>query len=163
MPWFADLCHGWPRAKQNPGDWIDETNFYLWDLLAQPEGDTHACHPDQRTPTYHLSRSDPNLPFHHSPAPMASAYAGSSIKLMYGGNGHARGYNAGGKGNPGRVGVYWAGAPEKEIVYLQDLNQNTLLQENGFSDESFAYPADQNVWTPSQGLVDKGNWMTLRL
>ena len=31
-PWFADLCHGWPRAKQNPGNWIKESDDYLWDL-----------------------------------------------------------------------------------------------------------------------------------
>ena len=24
MPWYADLCHGWPRAKHNPGMWTDE-------------------------------------------------------------------------------------------------------------------------------------------
>jgi hypothetical protein len=163
MPWYANLCHGWPRAKQNPGDWVDETKYYLWDLLAQPNGETHACHPNQRTPSYHLSRFDPSLPFHHTPAPMATASAGRSIKLMFGGNGHSRGNNAGGKGDPGRVGVYWGGAPERELVYLKDLNKKNLLKEAGFSDESFAYPADKNVWTPDLGLVDKGNWMTVDL
>ena len=32
MPWFADLCHGWPRAKQNPGFWEYEGVEYLWNL-----------------------------------------------------------------------------------------------------------------------------------
>lgn len=94
---------------------------------------------------------------------MATAAAGSSIKLMFGGNGHSRGANAGGNGDPGRVAVYWAGAPETELVDINDLTKETLLQENGFSDESFAFPADMGVWKPEQGLVDKGNWMTLHL
>jgi hypothetical protein len=163
MPWYAYLCHGWPRAKKNPGDWKEESEWYLWDLQKERAvGDTHACNPFQRTPTYHLGRSDPSLPNHYSPAPMATASAGSSIKLMYGGNGHSRGANAGGKGNPGRVSVYWGGGPGKELADISDLNEKTLLQEAGFSDESFAYPEDQNVWMPPQ-LQDKGNWMTLKL
>ncbi|CAO2649705.1 Nn.00g009970.m01.CDS01 [Neocucurbitaria sp. VM-36] len=116
MPWFADLCHGWPRAKQNPGDWIEESSNYIWDLgLAASKGDTHACHPSQRTPTYHLTAKDPKLPFHTAPAPMATAAAGSNIKLMFGGNGHSRGDNVGGNGDPGRVVVYWKGEAEAEI------------------------------------------------
>jgi hypothetical protein len=94
---------------------------------------------------------------------MATAKPGTSIKLMFGGNGHSRGANVGENGDPGRVGVYWAGAPETEIVYTKDLNADTLLQENGFSEESFAFPGDMGVRTPQQGLVDKGNWMTLKL
>jgi hypothetical protein len=163
MPWYANLCHGWPRAKKNPGDWVEESSWYVWDLQAQPKSDTHACNPFQSTPTYHLGRTDPALPHQNSPAPMATASAGSSIKLMYGGNGHSRGANAGGKGDPGRVGVYWGGGPERELADLRDLNKKTLLQEAGFSDESFAYPENPDIWRPEQGLVDKGNWMTLKL
>ncbi|KAH7406606.1 hypothetical protein DE146DRAFT_777944 [Phaeosphaeria sp. MPI-PUGE-AT-0046c] len=159
MPWFAYLCHGWPRAKQNPGNWVDETNNYLWDLAAN--ADTHACHPSQRSSEYYLAASDPRLPDHHAPAPMATAAAGSSIKLMFGGNGHSRGANAGGNSNAGRVAVYWAGKPETEFVDVTQLTNETLLQENGFSEESFAFPEDMHVQRPEQGLVDKGNWMTL--
>lgn len=159
MPWFAHLCHGWPRAKQNPGDWVDESSHYHWDLAAY--SDTHACHPSQRTPTYYLSASDSTLPHHNSPAPMATASAGGSIKLMFGGNGHSRGANAGGHGDAGRVAVYWAGKAETELVDVKELNSETLVQENGFSEESFGFPKDMNVQSPEQGLVDKGNWMTL--
>lgn len=94
---------------------------------------------------------------------MATAAAGSSIKLMFGGNGHSRGANAGGQGEPGTVSVYWAGKKETEITDMKELNNETLVQENGFSEESFAFPEDKAVWMPQQGLVDKGNWMTLRL
>jgi hypothetical protein len=94
---------------------------------------------------------------------MATAKPGGSIKLMFGGNGHSRGANAGENGDAGRVGVYWAGVPETELVDVKDLNSDTLLQENGFSEESFSFPKDKAVRTPQQGLVDKGNWMTLQL
>jgi hypothetical protein len=161
MPWFAYLCHGWPRAKQNPGNWIYETDHYLWDLAANK--DTHVCHPTQRTPNYFLADSDSALLDHHAPAPMATAKAGASIKLMFGGNGHSRGANAGGEGDAGRVAVYWAGKAETELVDVEELTNETLVQENGFSEESFAFPEDKKVWKPEQGLVDKGNWMTLTL
>jgi hypothetical protein len=82
---------------------------------------------------------------------------------MFGGNGHSRGANAGGDGDAGRVGVYWAGKPETEIADMKELNEMNLVQENGFSEESFAFPADMSVRSPAQGLVDKGNWMTLNL
>jgi hypothetical protein len=83
---------------------------------------------------------------------------------MFGGNGHSRGAPfATETGDPGRVSVYWAGEKEKELVDIKDLNGDTLVQENGFSEESFAYPADMNMKTPDKGLVEKGNWMTLRL
>ncbi|KAH3946616.1 hypothetical protein HBH98_081710 [Parastagonospora nodorum] len=164
MPWYAHLCHGWPRFKQNPGDWVDETITYLWDLEgAAGKKDIHACHPDQRNPTYHLIAPDAKLPHHSNSAPMATATAGASIKLMFGGNGHSRGSSAGGKGDPGKVAIYWAGEKEKELVNVSELTPDTLVQENGFSEESFAFPADLNVWTPPQGLFDKGNWQTLRL
>jgi hypothetical protein len=94
---------------------------------------------------------------------MATATAGGSIKLMFGGNGHSRGANAGENGDAGQVGVYWAGVPGKELVDVKDLNSDTLLQENGFSEESFSFPKDEAVQTPQEGLVDKGNWMTLKL
>jgi hypothetical protein len=61
-------------------------------------------------------------PHHDAPAPMATAAAGSSIKLMFGGNGHSRG-NFGGvnTGDPGKVSVYWAGEKEKEIVDVKEV------------------------------------------
>ncbi|KAH8721587.1 hypothetical protein GQ44DRAFT_741803 [Phaeosphaeriaceae sp. PMI808] len=165
MPWFAHFCKGWPRSKQNPGDWIEETNTYLWDIqdAVFNKKDTHACHPNQRSPTYHLTGATPSLKNHQNPAPMATAKAGSSIKLMFGGNGHSRGANAGGNGDAGRVGVYWAGKPETEIVDIKELTKDNLIQENGFSEESFSFPEDLKVQSPSQGLIDKGNWMTLEL
>lgn len=166
MPWYAHYCLGWPRAKQNPGDWVDETVHYLWDIQkAIQNKDTHACHPNQRTPTYHTTAvtNDPDLLFHQNPAPMATAAAGGEVKLMFGGNGHSRGANAGENGNPGNVSVYWLGASEQEIVDIKEFTQDNLLQRNGFSEESFAFPEDMAVRTPAQGLVDKGNWMTLKL
>lgn len=94
---------------------------------------------------------------------MATATAGGSIKLMFGGNGHSRGYNAGGQGEPGKASIYWAGEKEKELIDISELTPDTLVQENGFSDESFAFPADMKIWTPELGLFDKGNWQTLKL
>jgi hypothetical protein len=88
MPWFADLCHGWPRAKQNPGDWATEGIEYLWDLpAASQKGDTHACHPSQRSPLQYLTTTIPQQagmkpPHHDAPAPMATASAGASIKVF---------------------------------------------------------------------------------
>jgi hypothetical protein len=168
MPWFADLCHGWPRAKQNPGDWVGETKNYAWDLQAAANsGDIHACHPTQRNATYYLESSVAGLNYHYNPALMATATPGSSVRLMFGGNGHSRGAPlAIASGNPGIVAVYWAGEPETEIADVNDLTANNLVQEDGFNDEndeSFSFPTDMNVRTPSQGLVDKGNWQTLRL
>lgn len=161
MPWFADLCTGWPRAKQNPGDWIDESTNYLWELAAHP-GDTHACHPAQRTPRY-FSSSDPKLAHHSAPAPMAAARAGSSIKLMFGGNGHSRGDMGGGEtGDAGRVAVYWKGEKDSEIEDVKELTEEHKVQENGFAEESFSFPEDKSVVSPPE-LKDKGNWMTLRL
>lgn len=48
---------------------------------------------------------------------MGTSRAGSSIKIMFGGNGHSRGDFGGVKtGDPGRVAIYWAGAVEREIT-----------------------------------------------
>jgi|TARA_R110002003_G_C695560_1_gene25431 hypothetical protein len=94
---------------------------------------------------------------------MASATPGGTIKLMYGGNGHSRGYNAGGNGDAGRVAVYWAGSPETEIADIKDFSAGFLVQEQGFSEEAFMFPDDEKVVTPAQGLQDKGNWMSLKL
>jgi hypothetical protein len=168
MPWFAHFCTGWPRAKQNPGNWIDETKTYLWDIQgAMNSGDTHACHPLQRSPTYYTATSSPpnpkNLGYHENPAPMVTAAAGTSIKLMFGGNGHSRGAPMDKLGDPGRVSVYWAGEKEREIVDVKEFTSEYLVQEDGFSDESFSFPADMNIKSSGQGLIDKGNWMTLRL
>jgi hypothetical protein len=62
------------------------------------------------------------MPVHNAPAPMATAHAGGSIKLMFGGNGHSRG-NFGGvnTGDPGKVSVYWAGQKEREIVDVKEV------------------------------------------
>jgi len=60
---------------------------------------------------------------HYNPAPMATARAGSSIRLMFGGNGHSRG-DFGGvqrKSGPGRVGVFWKGGVEREIVLVGEV------------------------------------------
>jgi len=88
QPEYAYFCHGWPRAKQNPGDWIEETNEYLYTVS---DKDPHACHPNQRAPSQFLDAPAAGLKHHKNPAPMATAKAGESIKLMFGGNGHSRG------------------------------------------------------------------------
>lgn len=148
MPAFAKYCKGWPRSKQNPGDWIAESSNYVWNLAANKfKGETNACHPSQRNPTY-LGN-----------APMASAKAGESLRLMFGGNGHARGASVG--GTPGTVTVYWKGKPDTEIKDVKEFTAANKLQSNGFSDESFSYPA--NVKTPQEGLIDKGNWQTIKI
>jgi hypothetical protein len=83
------------------------------------------------------------------------------IRLRFGGNGHTRGYNSG--GTPGQVTVYWKGGPEQEITDISEFTAQNTLQTQGFSDDSFSYPADPKVISPSEGLVDKGNWMELKL
>ncbi|KAF2124588.1 hypothetical protein P153DRAFT_301965 [Dothidotthia symphoricarpi CBS 119687] len=170
MPWFSHLCAGWPRAKHNPGFWADESTNYAWHISAAvSQGDTHACHPDQRSPLYRTgpfaqppTSAGPELVFTESPAPMATSRPGRELKLLFGGNGHSRGDNVGGHGDPGRVAVYWKGEPEAEIVDISEFTEENRLQEAGFSDESFAYPADVSVTTPPE-LHDKGNWLTLKL
>jgi hypothetical protein len=88
---------------------------------------------------------------------MVIASAGGGIKLMFGGNGHSHAYHSGGQGNPGKVAVYWLGEKEKELVDTSALTADTLVQEGEFSDESFAFSADEGVWKSEQGLFDKGN------
>ncbi|KAI4952782.1 hypothetical protein J4E91_003256 [Alternaria rosae] len=147
----------------------EEALYHLWDLpAAASRSDTHVCHPRQRAPVQYLTPTIPQEPggkppTHAAPAPMATAAAGSFITLMFGGNGHSRG-NFGGveKGDPGRVAVYWAGSKEKEIVDVKELTKENLMQDNGFSEESFAYPADLEVTAPPV-LQDKGNWQTVHL
>jgi hypothetical protein len=163
MPWYQQFCHGYPRALQAGGNWIEESSNYVWNIAAESfnmgpskPSDTHACPPEQRTPTYLEG------------APMKTAAAGDSIRLFFGGNGHTRGYNTGGTVNPnplgpGSVSVYWKGAPEQEITDISEFTPQNLLQSNGFSDESFSYPADPSIKSPEAGLVDKGNWQTLQL
>jgi len=149
MPWFSYLCKGWPRAKQNPGDWIAESSNYAWNLAANKwNGDNNACHPSQRGPNYEGN------------APMAVSRPGGTIRLQYGGNGHSRGGNMP-NGDPGVVAVYWKGEPEKEIVDTSEFIDQNKLAEAGFSADSFAYPP--GVTKPEEGLVDKGNWMTVKL
>jgi hypothetical protein len=94
---------------------------------------------------------------------MATAAAGSNITPMFGGNGHSRGANAGGNGNARCVGVYWAGKPETGILHVKELDEMNSVQENGFSEESLAFPADMSVRSPAKGLADKENTMTLNL
>lgn len=36
------------------------------------------------------------------------------------------------------------------------------MQENGFSEESFAWPPDEKVTTPPL-FMDQGNWQAVRL
>lgn len=163
MPWFAYNCKAYPRSLEAGGNWIEQSTNYVWNIAAQSfnmgpskPADTHACHPNQRAPTY------------LDGAPMKTAAPGSSFKLFYGGNGHGRGANAGGTSNPnplgpGTVSVYWKGAPEQEIVDISEFTKENLLQANGFADESFMYPADPNIKTPNEGLVDKGFWQTVKL
>jgi hypothetical protein len=145
------------------GNWIEQSTNYVWNIAAQSfnmgpskPSDTHACHPNQRSPNY------------LNGAPMKTAAPGESFKLFYGGNGHGRGQNAGGSSNPnpggpGTVNVYWKGAPEQEINDISEFTSANLLQTNGFADESFMYPADPNIKSPDQGLVDKGFWQTVKL
>lgn len=81
------------------------------------QGDPLVCHPSQRSPTQFLADKVGALDFHDAPAPMGTSRAGSSIKIMFGGNGHSRGDFGGVKtGDPGRVAIYWAGAVEREIT-----------------------------------------------
>jgi hypothetical protein len=96
---------------------------------------------------------------------MSTAAPGDMIRLRFGGNGHTRGYNAGGQPAPnsGTVTVYWKGQPETEITDISEFTPENALQTGGFSDGSFSYPADPNIKSPDQGLVDKGNWMELHL
>lgn len=69
-----------------------------------------------------MGPTEPGQADHYNPAPMATARAGKSIRLMFGGNGHSRG-DFGGvqKAGPGRVGVFWKGEPESEIVYVSEV------------------------------------------
>ncbi|CBX91231.1 hypothetical protein IAQ61_010583 [Plenodomus lingam] len=88
---------------------------------------------------------------------MASAHAGDSIKLLFGGNGHSRADFGGVRtGDAGRVAVYWKGEKEREIVDVAEYTEENKVQENGFSEESFAYPEDEGVVSPPE-LQDKGN------
>jgi len=158
MPWYSQYCKGWPRNKANPGNWIDESTNYVWNIAANSwnggsfhPADTHACPPGQRTSTYQDN------------APMTSAAPGDMIRLRFGGNGHTRGANAGGDSGPGNVTVYWKGKPEQEITDISEFTPANALQTSGFAENSFSYPADPNVKSPVQGLVDKGNWMELKL
>lgn len=163
MPWHAHLCHAFPRAKQNPGDWMQESSDYLWAPNTATEEGKFACHKNQRTPTY-LSAGESGS---ENAAPMAKAKAGGTLNLLWGGNGHARGANAGGDEGPGTVSIFWAGEKEKEIVLLSELTDEKLVQKGGFAEEAFLWPEDESVKKPGkelgEGLWDKGCWMTLRL
>jgi hypothetical protein len=66
-------------------------------------------------------------------------------------------------GDAGTVAVYWKGKPETEITDISEFTSANLLQTAGFAADSFSYPADPKVISPIDGLVDKGNWMELKL
>ncbi|KAH6613190.1 hypothetical protein C7974DRAFT_418274 [Boeremia exigua] len=93
---------------------------------------------------------------------MASAVPGGQIQLMFGGNGHSRGANVDGKG-AGVVSVYWKGGKEKEIEDIAELTSKHRLRQIGFADEAFVWPKDDRVKDPKEGLLDKGNWMTIQM
>jgi hypothetical protein len=90
---------------------------------------------------------------------MTTASPGDLIRLRYAGNGHSRGFNAGGIGTPGEVSVYWKGAPEQEITDVSEFTQDNLLATGGFAQDAFVIPADPSVTAPAQGLADFGNWL----
>ncbi|EDU43639.1 predicted protein [Pyrenophora tritici-repentis Pt-1C-BFP] len=161
FPEWAHLCSGFSRYKANPGNWINESSAYAWSPSIH--NSTHACHPDQRAPIQLLKFNETGHSDHYNPAPMATARAGGSIKLMFGGNGHSRG-DFGGvqKSGPGMVRVYWKGGVEREIVRVRELTKKNLLQENGFAEESYVWPPDKNV-TKAPAMKDKGNWQTVWL
>lgn len=149
---YPQYCNGWPRAKANPGDWIDESTNYSWNIAAKSwEGDRSACNPSQRSPGQDAS------------APMATVSPGGTIKLRYGGNGHTRGMTAGANNDPGQVSVYWAGAAETEIQTIDEFTDANRIAQAGFADDSFSYPADPSIISAAQGLVDKGNWMDVTM
>ncbi|KAK0723496.1 hypothetical protein B0T26DRAFT_675060 [Lasiosphaeria miniovina] len=148
-----EFCKGWPRAKDNPGNWQVEGTTIAWNINAAVFlNDRSACSPPQRE----FKPQGPNTP-------IATAKAGGTITLRYGGNGHSRGKGANGNGDPGNVQVFWAGKKETELKTLDDLTDKTRIAKAGFSDESFALPADKSVVDPDFGLIDKGNWMTVTL
>jgi hypothetical protein len=149
MPWYSNFCKGWPRNKQNPGNWIDESSNYVWNIAAESwdGGDYHppnrnACNPNQRSPG-----QAPN-------APMAEVAAGGMFRLRFGGNGHTRGAPM---GDIGRVSVYWKGKPLDQINTIDEFTPENRLAEAGFADNSFSYP--DGATGGADGLVDKGNWM----
>jgi hypothetical protein len=90
---------------------------------------------------------------------MTTAAPGDLIRLRFAGNGHSRGFNAGGIGTPGEVSVYWKGAPEQEITDVSEFTQENLLATGGFAQDAFVIPADPSVTTPAEGLADFGNWL----
>jgi hypothetical protein len=64
MAVYADQCKGWPRNKNNPGNWIDESSNYIWNIGAQSWNggsyhppDTHACPVSH---TYQTIKKAPN-------------------------------------------------------------------------------------------------------
>ncbi|KAK3380674.1 hypothetical protein B0T24DRAFT_591127 [Lasiosphaeria ovina] len=150
-----ELCKAWPRAKENPGDWAVEGRTIAWNIDAAVFlKDRSACSPPQRE----FKPQGPNTP-------LATAKPGGSIVLRFGGNGHSRGNGTGENGlhgDPGTVEVFWAGKKETEIKTIDELTDKTSIAKAGFSDESFALPADPNVKDPP-GLQDKGNWMTVKM
>jgi hypothetical protein len=157
MPWYADFCKGWPRGKANPGNWIDESSNYVWNIAANSwnggayhPADTSACNPSQRAPNQLEG------------APMTQVSAGGMFRLRFGGNGHTRGTGPA-SGNPGEVSVYWKGTPGAEITDINEFTDNHLLSRAGFADNSFSYPADPAIKKPVDGLVDKGNWMEVKV
>ncbi|KAF8417297.1 hypothetical protein EV426DRAFT_380566 [Tirmania nivea] len=143
-------CNGYPRNKVNNGDWISESTNYLWDLASNKasneQGGRHACHPDQRQPTY------------PDKAPSTKAKAGQTLRLRYWGNGHSSyGWGRPLHRDPGLVRVYWAGAVNREIVLASELTSDKMMAEGNFSADAVTMSKQDNL--PN----DKANWMHLSL
>lgn len=78
-----------------------------------------------------MNTTEPGQTDHYNPAPMATARAGESITLMFGGNGHSRGdFGGEQKAGPGRVGVFWKGVMENEIVYVSQASALVVYDED---------------------------------
>ena len=148
MPWYSNFCKGWPRAKKNPGNWIDESTNYTWNIGANP-ANIYACPPGQRSLIYDLNAS------------MAHAASGDSIKLRFSDNRHSRGDNV--SGDSGTVTVYWKDASEQEIIDVSEFIEQNKLASGGFIADAFNYSSNESIKSPIQGLVDKDNWLSVKL
>lgn len=143
-------CNGYPRNKVNQGDWISESTNYLWDLSSaqatNEQGGRHACHPQQRSPTY------------PSQAPETNAKAGETLRVRFWGNGHTS-YEWGRPihVDPGLVRIYCSNSPNEEIVMVTDLTPDKLVAEGNFSADAISMPKAGNQ--PN----DKANWMFLNI
>ncbi|TGZ79446.1 hypothetical protein EX30DRAFT_107839 [Ascodesmis nigricans] len=122
-----ETCKGYPRGlpsrpagSVHSPDWVWESSNYLYDLdnpEVDDKGKAYACRALQRKSTTNL--------------PITKAKPGETILIRYYGNGHSTSNplyaNPQGR-DPGVVRVYWAGAPNKEIVYAEDLNEGKWVK-----------------------------------